>query len=330
MTATSLPALAAASSPRVPPLPSELRFVQRDWLSSNSVVLFDDADSASVIDTGYVLHARETVDLVADVLRGRRLTRILNTHLHSDHCGGNAALQAAHGGPGACVILVPVGEFDAVDAWDENALSYRGTGQRMQPFAAQGAIAHGDTLRLGTIEWRVLAAPGHDAHALMLFQPEARVLVSGDALWERGFGVIFPELVGEPGFQAQHATLDLIESLNPAWILPGHGAAFADAGAALGRARQRLAAFVANPASHAEHGLRVLLKFQLLQHPDGVELEALRGWFDAAPLVRRAVALFWSGGSMADVFDATLRFLIDAGAAALADGRVVDATPTGR
>ncbi len=314
----------------VPPLGQTLRFVQRDWLSSNSVVLLDDAETASVIDSGYVLHARDTVKRVGSALEGRRLTRILNTHLHSDHCGGNAELQAVHGGPDTCAILVPAGELDAVDAWDENALSYRGTGQRVQPFAAQGSIASGDVLRLGSMEWRVIAAPGHDAHALMLFQPDARVLVSGDAIWERGFGVIFPELVGEPGFEAQRATLDRIEALNPAWILPGHGAAFTDAAAALARARQRLSTFAADPAGHAGHGLRVLLKFQLLQHPDGIDVDALRGWFEAAPLVMRAVALFWRPEAMSEVFEATLQSLIAAGAAAQTQGRVVDAAPAGR
>jgi len=30
----------------------------------------------------------------------------------------------------------------------------------------------------------------------MFHSPEARVLISGDALWENGFGVVFPQLFG--------------------------------------------------------------------------------------------------------------------------------------
>ena len=72
-----------------------LQVLQRDWLSSNQVVFLDpQAHSASVVDTGYSSHAPQTVALLEAALRGRNLARILNTHLHSDHCGGNQALQS--------------------------------------------------------------------------------------------------------------------------------------------------------------------------------------------------------------------------------------------
>jgi glyoxylase-like metal-dependent hydrolase (beta-lactamase superfamily II) len=41
---------------------------------------------------------------------------------------------------------------------------------------------------------------GHDPHSVILFEPVSRVLISADALWERGFGVIFPELEGVEAF----------------------------------------------------------------------------------------------------------------------------------
>ena len=59
------------------------------------------------------------------------------------------------------------------------------------------------TARLGGFDWQVISAPGHDPHAVILFNPDTRVLISADALWERGFGVIFPELEGESGFAEQ-------------------------------------------------------------------------------------------------------------------------------
>jgi glyoxylase-like metal-dependent hydrolase (beta-lactamase superfamily II) len=42
----------------------------------------------------------------------------------------------------------------------------------------------------------VLAAPGHDPHMVMLFNRERGILISADALWEHGFGAIFPEIEG--------------------------------------------------------------------------------------------------------------------------------------
>ena len=60
------------------------------------------------------------------------------------------------------------------------------------------------------LDWQALAAPGHDPHALLLWCEEEGILISGDALWQNGFGVVFPELAGEPGFHDVRATLDLI------------------------------------------------------------------------------------------------------------------------
>ncbi|NCX62713.1 MAG: MBL fold metallo-hydrolase, partial [Betaproteobacteria bacterium] len=79
-----------------------------------------------------------------------------------------------------------------------------------------------------------------------------------------GFGVIFPELEGESGFEEQAAMLDLIEYLQPRWVFPGHGPAFSDVDQALSSARERLAAMRVNPAKHAGHALKVLLKFLML------------------------------------------------------------------
>src|SRR5207237_1275904 len=67
---------------------------ERGWLSSNNVLFAgDDSTESVLIDSGYVTHSEQTVELVRQALRGRRLDRVINTHLHSDHCGGNHALQ---------------------------------------------------------------------------------------------------------------------------------------------------------------------------------------------------------------------------------------------
>ena len=78
-----------------PGVASTMRVLERGWVSSNNVLLFDDDQSATLVDTGYVTHGEQTLALVRHALEGRRLTRIINTHLHSDHCGGNALLSRA-------------------------------------------------------------------------------------------------------------------------------------------------------------------------------------------------------------------------------------------
>jgi glyoxylase-like metal-dependent hydrolase (beta-lactamase superfamily II) len=256
---------------------------ERGWLSSNNVLLHGDG-AATLIDTGYIAHAEQTVALVRRALNGKALTRIVNTHLHSDHCGGNAALQRAH--PQAR-LLIPPGEAEAVARWDEDALSYRATGQRCERFAFDALLRPGEALTAGTRTWTAHAAPGHDPHSLILFDAQDGALISADALWADGFGVVFPELDGGSAFAEVAATLDLIERLAPRCVIPGHGAPFDDVQGALQRARSRLAAFRADPARHTRHGIKVLVKYHLLE-VQREPLAQLRAWFEATPLAQRA------------------------------------------
>ncbi|WP_310633573.1 MBL fold metallo-hydrolase [Paraburkholderia sp.] len=243
-------------------LPDSIRVFERGWLSSNNVLLVDEA-RAALVDTGYATHAAQTVALVQHALAGRALDVIVNTHLHSDHCGGNAQLQAQ--AQWRCETLIPAASADAVRKWDEARLTFDATAQTCERFNFTGTLAAGEQIALGGFDWQVIGAPGHDPDSLMLYAPEPRVLISADALWENGFGVIFPELDGGSGFAEQQAVLDAIAQLDIAVVIPGHGAPFADARAALDRAHSRLAWLRADPARNAKNALKVLIVFKLLE-----------------------------------------------------------------
>ncbi len=242
-------------------LPDDIVVFERGWLSSNNILLLS-SSGGCLVDSGYTTHSDQTLDLVSSTLGARPLELLLNTHLHSDHCGGNARLQAYY--PGV-KTHIPAGQADLVRHWDPYALSYEPTGQSCDPFSFDGTLNAGDRLLIGAREWQLHAAPGHDPHSVILFEPHLRLLISADALWETGFGVVFPELEGIHAFDEVASTLDLIESLQPKLVIPGHGPVFHDVQAALRSARQRLAHFVADPRRHARHAAKVLLKFKLLE-----------------------------------------------------------------
>ncbi|AGW88534.1 beta-lactamase [Ralstonia pickettii DTP0602] len=292
----------------VPQLPATMRVFERGWLSANNI-LFVDGEDTVLVDTGYVTHAPQTVALVAAALQGRPLARIFNTHLHSDHCGGNAALQARWQPRTA----IPAAEAEAVAAWDIDALSYIATGQQCDRFTFDSVLQDGDTLRLGGIDWQVVAAPGHDPHAVMLFAPAQRILISGDALWENGFGVIFPELEGESGFAEQAAVLERIAELDARVVIPGHGRMFDDVAAAVERAKGRLGYLSADPARNASHAVKVLVKFKLLEQQRMAQAE-LVAWMEAAPLMVRIRERFMPGQAMAEIYAQTVRALAGVGA----------------
>ncbi|MBS0450814.1 MAG: MBL fold metallo-hydrolase [Proteobacteria bacterium] len=241
-------------------LPPGVCLLERGWLSSNNVLLMGRHGTA-LVDSGYTSHSEQTLGLVDLALSGQPLDLLLNTHLHSDHCGGNAALQARYP---EVKTLIPPGESDAVRQWDEAKLSYLATGQACPRFAFDDLLQPDTWLEMGDAAWQIHAAPGHDPHAIILFEPISRLLISGDALWQRGFGVVFPEMWGEPSFDQVGATLDLIESLRPACVIPGHGTAFDEVDTALSTARERLNAFIQSPEKHARHAVKVLIKFKLL------------------------------------------------------------------
>ena len=235
---------------------------ERGWLSSNNVLVRGEGGAASaLIDTGYSTHSAQTVALVRHALGDEPLGEVLNTHLHSDHCGGNAALQAAFG----CGISIPASEAEAVAAWDMSKLTYAATGQVCDRFMHDSVLHPGSTRVIAGRQWQVLAAPGHDPQSLVFYEPEQRVLVSADALWENGFGVVFPELEGVSAFDEVRATLDLIAGLKVNTVIPGHGRPFHDVGQALELAYSRLESFVRDPVRHGWYSGKALLKFHLLE-----------------------------------------------------------------
>jgi glyoxylase-like metal-dependent hydrolase (beta-lactamase superfamily II) len=295
-------------------LPSQIRVLERGWLSSNNILIHE-ADGCTLIDSGYHAHAAQTLLLLQHALGGKPLVRLINTHCHSDHMGGNAALQRVHG----CRISIPVGEAPLIAAWDEASLMLSYTGQSAERFSFDDTMAPGDRLQLGGLEWEALAAPGHDRHALMFYAPAARILISGDALWENGFGLIFQELFGQSGgFSDTRATLEAISRLQIDWVIPGHGAPFGNAGRALETAFKRLDAYESDPAKLARHALKVMLSFSLMIHRR-MALADLPRFFADRPIYgdinRRFLSL-----SEAELGDYLVKDLERAGALKIVDG----------
>jgi glyoxylase-like metal-dependent hydrolase (beta-lactamase superfamily II) len=299
------------------PLGPGLHVLERGWLSSNNVLL-DDGEAATLVDSGHSVHAEQTLALLRGLLGGRPLRRLLNTHLHSDHCGGNAALQRAW----APQVYVPSGSWQAVQDWDEQALSYTPLGQRCERYVAHGRLQAGEQLRIGERTWAVLAAPGHDPLSVMLFDAQHGVLISADALWQNGFGLVFPELDGDDAFDDVAHVLELIGTLPVRCVIPGHGAPFGDVAGALQRAWVRLAGFRADPPRHLRHGARVLTKYHMMEEQQ-LPLPELRRWLQATPLMHS----IWNelgrpGGRLGDWAEQLLQDMLAGGVLVLRDGIV--------
>ena len=226
-------------------LPPDIAFIERDWLSANHI-MFRDGESATLVDSGYgkfndVTFAK--VDGVLEQWDHPSLDRIINTHIHSDHIGGNAELQRAHPG---CSITVPVDEQPSLVNWDspEQMLSY--ADQECERFAWDDVIEPGQQIQLGGEAWHAIATPGHDMGSLVFYSPKLRILISADALWENGYGFVPPQAIDPKPLAAQRATFKRLAELDVALVIPGHGPMFTDYSGALARANAKLEAFAAD------------------------------------------------------------------------------------
>lgn len=295
-----------------------LTLFERGWLSSNCLLFTQgEGDSPTLVDSGYWSHQEQTVDLVRRALGPARLARIVNTHLHSDHCGGNAALQKAFD----CRIEVPDGEHGKVREWDEARLTYRATGQHCPRFRSDGGLRPGTPIDLAGRTWQVHASPGHDPESFVLYEPDLRLLVSADALWEDGFGVVFPELEGFNAFSEVRSTLEMIAKLKVDWVIPGHGHAFDNVEPAIDRAMARLDGFVADPRRHAAHAAKVLIKFHVLEVQQ-VSLDELLAWLGRTPYFLSVHKTHFGNVSVQEWRSGLLESLVRGGAIEISQGRV--------
>lgn len=204
----------------------DLVVLVRGWLHGN-VVVGDDI----VIDTGY--HSG-----VSEVLKhlGSPPADVLLTHVHSDHAGGVTEVA----GPASTVTAHP----DAarlIHDWDERGLWLALTGQTMPTFRVHREVVGGDQLDAGGRNWTVIHTAGHATGGVSWFDPHDGVLVTGDALWEDGFGVLDPWVDGEGVFDDAAEALSRLKGLSPRVVVPGHGMPFEDLAGAIERAEQRLA-----------------------------------------------------------------------------------------
>lgn len=292
-----------------------LTVIERGWLNCNQIVLTA-PDRNVLIDSGYGRHAQTTIQYVEEVIGAGSLHQLLNTHCHSDHMGGNRAL-AAHFG---CEVVIPEGEVQQVVPWTAQSCWSEQMDQYAEEFAVDATLAVGDEFSAGGLDWRCIGAPGHDMDALMFHCQSEGILVSGDALWEKGMGFVWPvENSARNGFiDAARETLDRIEQLPVRCVIPGHGAPFADVHAALAESRSRLNAFEADPQKHARHVVRALFAFALLDRGSMRESDVER-YIEGVPVYAQ-MREGYLGGSNAEMAAALVNDLVRARAVVRRDG----------
>jgi glyoxylase-like metal-dependent hydrolase (beta-lactamase superfamily II) len=178
-----------------------------------SLVVCAATGQAALVDPG-----GEVDRLLAAVEKaGARLTKILVTHGHVDHCGGVAEVAQRAGVP----VEGPQRE-DAfwIDQLTGQEASFGVPGARH--FAPDRWLEGGDTVTVGELRFDVRHCPGHTPGHVVFVQPERRIAFVGDVLFQGSVGrTDFPR--GDFDTLVRSITEQLWPFGDDVRFVPGHG-----------------------------------------------------------------------------------------------------------
>jgi glyoxylase-like metal-dependent hydrolase (beta-lactamase superfamily II) len=194
--------------------PVEVKMFSDDMFGENAFVVFGGQGAECwIVDPGF-----QTEELFAWV-RDNRLSPglILNTHCHGDHIAGNRLLKTEIPDVPLCV---PEAEIDLLG--DPTLNLSRPFGLCVTSPSADKTMAPGDSLMLGTSEWRVLDVSGHSPGGVALHCPESKIAIVGDS--------VFADSIGRfdfPGSDQKRLLNNIRQNLlvlpEDTRLFPGHG-----------------------------------------------------------------------------------------------------------
>ena len=151
---------------------------------------------------------------------GLKLTQIVNTHMHLDHCFGanNAKLDfsvplAAH----------PADAFLGESFADQlSRFGFRTVGSEAPQVTIDIRLADGDIIKIGESELQVLAVPGHSPGGIALYSAADKFVITGDSLFKGSIGRT--DLAGGDMETLLESVSGKLMSLpDDTLVMPGHG-----------------------------------------------------------------------------------------------------------
>lgn len=148
------------------------------YLVSDAIADESGFASACVIDCSY---GSAPLILREAAARRFKIERILNTHGHFDHSADNYALQEATGAP---ILIHQSDEWRLTEPYKENfPIPFPIT-----PTRASAYLNDGDVIRVGSLRFEVLCAPGHTLGGVCFYEAKHKTLFSGDTLFKGSVG----------------------------------------------------------------------------------------------------------------------------------------------
>lgn len=188
------------------------------------------SESAVLFDTGNGIgNIRSIVEQLTD-----RPVRVLNSHSHFDHIGGNYqfdeilsvstgfSLSRTDGIQSEQITMEVSPEALCTDL----PIGVTAREHRIRPFSISQKIEDGDTLDIGGRTLEVVRVPGHTDDAIALLDRNAGFLWSGDSFYEGPIWLFFPET----DLLAYQRSVARLASLAPGLsaVFPAHNTPKAD------------------------------------------------------------------------------------------------------
>ena len=149
----------------------------------NTYIVYDDTREALLIDPGF--YNETEWNKAKDFIQSNRLLpkRLINTHLHLDHCLGNGFVERDFR------ISAEVGEKDLflIQGVEKQAALFGLEIHEKVP-QPRNFLKEGDIIEVGKMSFQVLEVPGHSPGSLALYETSESVLFSGDVLFQGGRG----------------------------------------------------------------------------------------------------------------------------------------------
>jgi hydroxyacylglutathione hydrolase len=149
-------------------------------------------------------------------LEGKRLSRLVLTHMHFDHTGGAARLVSD---TGAEAFAHPP-DSKALAEGDGDMTCSGWLGEMQTPMKIH-PLKEGAILECGGMKLEVLHTPGHTSGSICLFDRRGGVLFSGDTVFANG-GVGRWDLPTGDHRQLVES-LERLSALKVSSLYPGHG-----------------------------------------------------------------------------------------------------------
>lgn len=141
---------------------------------------------------------------------------LINTHCHYDHVGGDPFFKEEFD----CDIVASEKTADFLREPNGEAILLEMFDADFDSLEVSRRLEDGQTFDLGDSELEVIETPGHSVDSISLYEPDEKVLFSGDTVFGNGIGrVDLPTSDSEE----MKKSLKKLSNLDVKELYPGHG-----------------------------------------------------------------------------------------------------------